>query len=489
VDGVGVPGELIAGRYRVVRPLAAGGLGRVWLAVDERLHCDVAIKQCSMPDGLNRAEQTVIRTWLVREARAAARVQHPNVVRILDVLPEDGQPWTVMEYVPSRSLLKVINDSGPLPPVEVAEIGLALLAALQAANRAGVRHLDVKPSNVLIGDDGRVVLTDFGPAVTDDGIRALSRAGIVLGSPNYVAPERLFDEVATERADLWSLGATLYHAVEGRPPYRRETAEATLQAITDDPPDRTHRAGPLTPVLGGLLQRDPAARMTAADAEDALRQIVNGARDQRHTEIEQWRPRPVRRRMVIFAASAAGLAVLAAAAAAADRSPSDTGGAGAGAPITQPAPSVSAPPVLPAGFRWWIDPSGFQAAVPDQWAETADGPGTALFLAPGGTSSMRIRPAPAGGATAEAILLAEERGVRLAAYRRLRIEPVPGTPDAVWEYTYLDAKAGVLRVREQVMIRGGRRYLIEWRTPRAVWTERLSDLEVVLDTFRPPPGG
>ena len=253
------PGELIGGRYRIARPLGSGGLGRVWLAADLRLHLLVAIKKCVMPDGLTRAEQALVRTWMVREARAAARVRHPNVVRILDVLPGDDHPWTVMEYVPSRSLLQVINESGPLPAQEVARIGLALVHALQAAGRAGVRHLDVKPSNVLIADDGRVVLTDFGPAVTDDGIRSLSTAGIVLGSPNYVAPERLVDRVASERADLWSLGATLYHAVEGRPPYRRDTTAAILRAIADGPPDRPHRAGLLTPVLEGLLQRDPAS--------------------------------------------------------------------------------------------------------------------------------------------------------------------------------------------------------------------------------------
>jgi hypothetical protein len=476
------PGELVAGRYRIVRPLGSGGLGRVWLADDERLHLSVAIKKCAMPDGLTRTEQALVRTWTVREARAAARVRHPNVVRILDVLPGDDHPWTVMEYVPSRSLLEVIHESGPLPPDEAARIGLAVLHGLQAAARAGVWHLDVKPSNVLIADDGRVVLTDFGPAVTAEGIRALSGAGIVLGSPNYVAPERLADRVASDRADMWSLGATLYHAVEGRPPYRRETTAAVLTAIAEGPPDRPRHAGRLTPVLDGLLQRDPAARMPATEVEDRLTRLA----DER-PGAEPRPPRPLGRRLAVAAAAAVVLAVVGVAAASAQRSPSSTGGTGAGAPMTAAAPT-GAPSAIPADFRWWTDPSGFRVAVPRRWAGGDDGRGGALFRAPDGLSSVRIQPAPPGGTDPLVMLLAEERAAGLAAYRRVRIEPVPGTSDAVWEYTYRDAQARALRAQEQAVVRAGRTYLISWQTPRDAWAANLPALGVVLDTFRPPPG-
>jgi hypothetical protein len=475
-------GEIVAGRYRIVRPLGSGGLGRVWLAVDERLHFSVAIKKCAMPDGLTRAEQTLVRTWMVREARAAARVRHPNVIRILDVLPGGEHPWTVMEYVPSRSLLEVITESGPLPPRDAARIGLAILHGLQAAGRVGVRHLDVKPSNVLVADDGRVVLTDFGPAVTDDGIRALSGAGIVLGSPNYVAPERLADRVASDRADLWSLGATLYHAVEGRLPYRRQTTAAVLRAIAEGPPDRPHRAGPLAPVLDGLLQRDPAARMDAGEVEDRLNRLAGERPD-----AEPRPPRPFRRRLAVVGAGAAVLAVLGVAAAAAQRPPSSTGGTGAGTPLAAPAPSA-APAALPAGFRWWTDPSGFRVAVPRGWPGGDDGQGGALFRGPDGLSSLRIRPAPPGRASPLDILLAEERAAGLAAYKRGRMDPVPGTADVVWEYTFRDAQARPLRAQERVAVRGGRSYLIAWRTPRDAWAANLPALDVVLDSFRPPAG-
>src|SRR4051794_13428531 len=179
-----------------------------------------------------------------------------------------------MEYVPSRSLMDVIFDEGPLPPGRVAAIGLDLLAGLAAAGEADVLHLDVKPSNVLIAEDGRVVLTDFGPAGTRAGVTALADAGIILGSPKYVAPERLFDGRSDERSDLWSLGATLYHAVEGRTPFKRATVDDTLRAADTghrDPPDR---AGPLTPVLLGLLRREPAERMPAAEVRSRLRRIA-----------------------------------------------------------------------------------------------------------------------------------------------------------------------------------------------------------------------
>src|SRR3954469_6841362 len=159
-------GQLVAGRYRIVRRLAVGGMSRVWLAADELLDRRVAVKKCGLPDGLGIPERALVREWTVREARAVARIVHPNVIRILDVLPGEDGPWIVMEHVPSRSLLEVIEQSGPLPPDRVAAIGLAILAGLAAAGEAGVLHLDVKPGNVLMAPGGRVVLTDFGPAVT-----------------------------------------------------------------------------------------------------------------------------------------------------------------------------------------------------------------------------------------------------------------------------------------------------------------------------------
>jgi hypothetical protein len=264
----------VAGRYRLGPSLGAGGMGRVWLARDELLQRDVAIKQIALPFGLSDADRAELRARSLREARAAARLNHPNVVKIYDVVHGEEQPWIVMEYVQSRSLLQVIDEGGPLPVGQVAEIGLAVLSALDAANRVGVVHRDVKPSNVLIADDGRVVLTDFGSAILDEGEGAITQTGVILGSPQYIAPERAYNGVSTPESDLWSLGATLYAAVEGHPPYHRPTAMATLIALATKRPDPMRRAGALKPVIRRLLQKDPLARLTAAQAQTRLRQVV-----------------------------------------------------------------------------------------------------------------------------------------------------------------------------------------------------------------------
>jgi hypothetical protein len=268
--------EVVAGRYRIVRPLANGGMSRVWLATDDRAGVarQVAIKQVTIPDGLSPEQRDIVRQWAFPEARAAARVRHPSLIHTYGVHPDPVGPWIVMEYLPSRSLQDLIEADGPLPPARVAEIGLAVLAALAAANDAGVLHLDVKPGNVLIGDDGRVILTDFGPAVTSAGIQALTEAGVVLGSPKYIAPERLFEHTSTVASDLWSLGATLYHAVEGRPPYLRPSTTGVLRALADTEPEPPRQAGPLTPVLTGLLRRDPATRLGIAEVEARLRKVA-----------------------------------------------------------------------------------------------------------------------------------------------------------------------------------------------------------------------
>ncbi|MFI5888720.1 serine/threonine-protein kinase [Actinoplanes sp. NPDC051513] len=267
---------LIAGRYRLLEPVGSGGMGRVWLARDEMLDRDVAVKEFVPPDWMTDDEKTRLRDRTLREARSAGRLNHPHVVRVYDVVHAEGLPWIVMEYVPSRSLHQVINEDGPYSPVAAARIGLSVLDALSAAHRAGVLHRDVKPHNVLIGKDGRVVLTDFGLATfVDDG--AVTGPGLVVGSPQYVSPERARDGASTVESDMWSLGATLYAAVEGRSPYARENAMSTLMALATESPDQPERAGTLGPVLLGLLRHDPAARLTASEVERRLRMVVAAA--------------------------------------------------------------------------------------------------------------------------------------------------------------------------------------------------------------------
>lgn len=266
--------SLVADRYRLVRMVGRGGMGRVWLAVDEVLHREVAAKEVTPPVWMGDDERDQLLARTMREARTTARLTHPNVVRIYDVVQDQGNPWIIMEYVPSRSLQEILEHDGPLGQRRVAELGLALLGALRAAHRAGVLHRDVKPHNVLVADDGRLMLTDFGLAIFD-GDGGLTRSGVVLGSPQYVAPERVAHGVSTVAGDLWSLGASLYAAVEGRSPYARSTPLATLSALASEPPDLASRAGPLAEVLTGLLRRDPARRLTADEAERLLRRVLD----------------------------------------------------------------------------------------------------------------------------------------------------------------------------------------------------------------------
>ncbi|MGH3389929.1 MAG: serine/threonine-protein kinase, partial [Actinomadura sp.] len=268
--------RLLAGRYRLVSVVGRGGMGTVWRARDEVLDRDVAVKEVLVPPGLDDADRAVLNQRTLREARATARLNHPAIVTVHDVVDEDDRPWIVMEFLPARSLQQVIDQDGPQPPRRVAEIGGQTLGALQAAHAVGVLHRDVKPGNVLITEDGRVVLTDFGIAHLA-GDPTLTQHGLVMGSPAYIAPERAQGLQAGPAADLWALGATLYAACEGRPPYDRAEAMAVLAAIMTEDPPPARSAGPLQPILWGLLDREPVRRMDAAVAGHLLAQVASGA--------------------------------------------------------------------------------------------------------------------------------------------------------------------------------------------------------------------
>jgi eukaryotic-like serine/threonine-protein kinase len=275
--------RLLSGRYRLIEQIGRGGMGTVWWAHDELEDREVAVKEIHLPPSLDHQERMNLVRRTDREAMAAGRLRHPGLIAIYDVVIEDSRPWLVMEYVAARSLEDVFVEDGPLSPRRVAEIGVQLLTALRAAHDAGIVHRDVKPSNVLLETSGRVVLTDFGIA-TYDGATTLTQTGTFMGSPAYVAPEVARGEPATTASDLWSLGATLYAAVEGRPPYDHETAMATLSALVTSEPDPPVRAGPLRPLLYGLLAKDPARRI---DAERATALLASAS-------VPPPPPRPVR---------------------------------------------------------------------------------------------------------------------------------------------------------------------------------------------------
>ncbi|MDQ6873997.1 MAG: serine/threonine protein kinase [Actinomycetota bacterium] len=270
--------RVIGGRYRLLERLGQGGMGTVWKAHDEVLGRTVAVKEVDLPQ-LNDADKTLLRERTMREARAAARMAHPNAVTVYDVVEDGGKPWIIMALVAADSLADVVRDHGPLPPGQVAEIGLAVLSALQAAHAAGILHRDVKPGNVLLGRDGQVVLTDFGIA-TLEGDPSLTSTGLLLGAPAYIAPERARGLEPGPASDLWSLGATMYTAVEGRPPYDRDTPLATLTALMTEEPPAPRNAGPLTAVLRGLLEHDPKRRPDAGTTRRMLEQALGARLDQ-----------------------------------------------------------------------------------------------------------------------------------------------------------------------------------------------------------------
>ncbi|MEU0588142.1 protein kinase [Streptomyces sp. NPDC006132] len=267
--------RVIAGRYRLLAPLGEGGMGTVWRARDELLHREVAVKEVRAPAGLGGDDVRRMYARLEREAWAAARVANRNVVTVYDVATDEGRPWIVMELVRGLSLAEVLDAEGPMAPQRAAHIGAEVLAALRAAHEAGVLHRDVKPANVLIANDGRIVLTDFGIAMVE-GSSALTMTGEVIGSPEFLAPERALGRTPGPESDLWSLGVLLYAAVEGHSPFRHDTPLSTLRAIVDEELPPPYRAGPLAPVIEGLLRKDPEQRLPAERAEQELRVVAAG---------------------------------------------------------------------------------------------------------------------------------------------------------------------------------------------------------------------
>jgi eukaryotic-like serine/threonine-protein kinase len=532
------PPTLVADRYRLLRQLGTGGMGRVWLAHDETLDRPVAIKEVAFPLGLSDEERVDLRFRTMREARTAARIDHPNVVKIYDVVESEEQPWIVMEYVPSRSVHEVLGDTGPVEPAQAARIGVAVLDALTAAHAAGVLHRDVKPGNVLLGPDGRVVLTDFGLAVFDGAEGAHTVPGLVFGSVRYVAPERAADGTSTPESDLWSLGATLYAAVEGQAPYARPTAMATLAALGAGVPDPPRRAGALKPVLTGLLRRDPRDRLRPDEARRLLL-LAAGARvparrrprprPRPRTSPENAgsdtpvtalltpampvvRPRGWRVRAVVAAAGAA-LVVAATVAAvlvaghhrsgqphpvppavAALAAPDPVLGAG-GCPATggTPFPMASRKPnwmqLLP-GWDWYLDPGGYRIAVPDGWLAYTGRDGR-CFREPGDTRWLAVQTwsgtDPVGHLTDRESKLRDSSPATVG-YQLVGIEPVDYYQGAAdWEYTYR-APSGV-RMHAQVrdfLVGPGQGYTILWCTRDFDWQPNLDYARVLLASFDPP---
>jgi serine/threonine protein kinase len=534
--------RVLAGRYRLGAVIGRGGMGAVWQARDELLNRDVAIKEIVWPPQLDPAERETARRRAVREAQLAARLSHPNVVGVYDILEEDGRPCIVMELVPFRSLRDALAEDGPMSPAEAAQVGLSVLAALRAVHGAGVVHRDVKPANILLGPGGRVVLADFGIAKAADS-PALTASGVLLGSPSYLAPERARGGRAGAAADLWALGVSLYAAVEGRPPFERDSMIASLTAVVADEPEPAPHAGPLGPVIEGLLRKDPADRLDAAGAERLLRRIVPdkpapSAQPAPPAEATQWagaipsaepvRPAEVagpgrrggfrsRRAPVIALTAVAAIAVIAVGIAMAfGRHPSHLAARQAPpaasrlasssvTPPSTPPPSSPSPPAspssapassgstaLPAGYYRFTNSTGFSIGVPRGWQVSHDGhyvyirdpANSGIFLLI--DQSDQPKPNPLADWRQQAAnRQASYPGYHLILLREVRFTQAEKAAD--WEFTYNRNGVMVRVLNRNILANSQHAYALYWSTPVSDWDASYHFFQVFATTFRPAP--
>jgi len=525
--------RVVAGRYSLRERLGSGGMGTVWRAVDEVLGREVAVKELVFPHGLSDADRDVLRERTRREARLAARLDHPSAVTVFDVVEEHGTPFLVMELVEARTLSDVVRSDGPLTPQRAGEVGLCVLGALEAAHRHGIVHRDVKPGNVLLGTDGRVVLTDFGIA-TSSGDASITSTGMLLGSPSYIAPERARGQQPGPASDLWSLGATLFTAVEGRPPYDAGDPLATVTAVVTGEHAPFAAAGPLEPVITGLLERDPAQRFDAETARVMLEQVARGAdlgpaprparpavqqrdrtaalpMDAVHAQAagasvetpvrparpvrptagalrraERPAPRPVGAVLVValiflVATVAGGWFLL---------RPDDDDGSG-GSPSASPSPSAPAeggrPEGVPADWAQFTHPSqGWQLYHPENYAVT-ERRGLTQFRDDDTRYTLRVDGAVEGGALAAEQAIARSFSAALGGYQQLRLEPVEaeGADEAAeLEFTYSDSGADLRAVHRAITL-DGQTYTFWWQTNADRFAESLEQFEALTSAFVP----
>jgi serine/threonine protein kinase len=509
-------------------------MGTVWRATDTVHGRAVAVKEVTFPRGVSEEEREVLRERTRREARAAARLDHPSAVTVYDVAEEDGTPFLVMELLDARTLADVVRTDGPLSPKQTAEIGLAVLGALEAAHEQGIVHRDVKPGNVLLRTDGRVVLTDFGIA-TFAGDASITTTGLLLGSPSYMAPERAKGEQPGPPSDLWSLGATLFTAVEGRAPYDRGEPLPTLTAVVAGEHEPYVAAGPLAPVLDGLLECDPALRLDAARARAALEGVLSSEaptldapaphpatesasrRSERTTALSvgdvrdevlhdepaaavasppsyappRVLPRPPARSRVplILAALAAllvaGLAVL--------LSGALKGGNSNGPTTAAASPRASAKPAdasaVPAGWRTYQN-SGWTVAVPASYLPGAFN-GDPQYKDPATGRTLRVSTTAAGGGKTDAVQDRRTQATMFAAkhpsYQEVAIKAVDyrGWKAADWEFTYADGGAQ-LHALDRVFVVNAKGYSLFFQTHGDdTWSAARNDFDTIASTFKP----
>jgi hypothetical protein len=518
LDGSSAAQDVVGGRYRLLEVIGSGGMGRVWKAEDQLLRRTVAVKEITTPTDVSTSEMLDLQLATMREARAAARLEHPGVVQVFDVVWRPGRSWIVMEYVPSRSLHDAVEQDGPLSHKQAAQVGLAVLSALTAAHQAGVLHRDVKPHNILLAEDGRVVLTDFGLATLESTETDTGKPEPLFGSPFYVAPERLKGKRSSQESDLWSLGATLYAAVEGRPPFRRQNTTQSLTALVIEPPDPQVRSGPLGPVLDGLLIKDPRQRLTAEQAEPMLRRVADravgvfalpdllsqpGGQPGRRGAGRRGRIAIVTAAVLLAGAGTAAAVITHDRYTARPQAPvvsSIAAGDAAGTAVAQPIDctiagsggtpvTVSAEQAdyaLPDGWAWHADPGGYRVAVPLGWRLVTSG-ATACFHDPDGERSLVVEPGSVVSGAAQAYWQQAEKASLAAGllpgYQRVSL--AAGPTGTEWEFTWQAPGQGRKHERRELMNdRAGHTFQVDWTTSQQDWPVNLPYLRLVLASIR-----
>ncbi|MEV6672620.1 serine/threonine-protein kinase [Streptomyces sp. NPDC051162] len=535
---------LIVGRYRLREKIGRGGMGTVWRATDELLAREVAVKELHMDDDRSLSGATTLPTSSVdrtlREARAAALINHPNVVALHDIVIQEGRPWIVMELIEGRALSEVLAADGPAGAREAARIGAALLGALRAAHARGVLHRDIKPPNVLLeAGTGRVVLTDFGIARVS-GATTITESGAFVGSPEYTAPERIAGRSTGPASDLWSLGVLLCVVLSGESPFRRDSLGGILQAVVQDEIRPPAAADPLLPVVRGLLERDPERRMGVDEAEWLLLTYLASGRMPGTGDRAgpRARRRPRRRRklcarkrahdtgpltlrsaatsplppppafgpapqgrtrlalmtgvaMMTLAGMGAGLAAL--------LTGSNTGGVDdkpshvASGPLSPSPHSPSAPPATatvdaPDGYHAVQDPAGFALAVPDGFIRSFEPP-RVVYHSPGAkfVIGVTIQDRQEDGPMGALRTAAEAAPGRYPGYRDATVTPATHKDDfaALWEFTW-DENTGDGSARHMYDVcwdEGDKRYDVWVASPDGQADEGRRYARTALDTF------
>ncbi|MFG2801500.1 serine/threonine-protein kinase [Streptomyces pseudovenezuelae] len=535
--------RVIAGRYRLEARIGRGGMGVVWRATDQLLGRQVAVKEIPPDDSLSAEDARLQRDRTLREAGAVARLSHPHIMVVHDVVEQDERPYIVMELIDGGSLADRISADGPVDAAEAARIGADLLSALRAAHAAGVLHRDIKPANVLVeSGTGRVVLTDFGIAQVA-GATTLTETGSFVGSPEYTAPERMSGVRTGPEADLWSLGALLCTALSGESPFRRDSLGGILHAVVIDEIRPPAQAGPLLPVVRGLLERDPERRLDAVEAERMLRAFLETGRtpprrvpERAYTPTQRdlplrRSPAPERSRSggllasvrsrrgalaaALLVAVLAGAGVSAAVLlmdrdgrdggrAAGSSAPGTPGTAGGSAPGTPggSAPGTSASgsdatagptptatlPSAPSGYHVVRDPAGFALAVPDGFRREPQGE-RVFYLSSGETFRLGVKVTdPQPGGPLDVMRRAAAKGPEAnPGYRDGRVTSLRhrGHPAALWEFTWdgFSAAEGARHTYDVCWEENGRLYDVWVSAPVGEVREAKEHFDVAVDTF------